>query len=125
MSKRTLTVGDQVLQSGDTLTIDGSTGDVMLGRVRTIAPALPESFDKLMGWADNARRIQIYANAETVAEAQTAIRFGASGIGLCRTEHMFFAHDRLPLMREMILARSDTERRRALEALQPLARGRF
>ena len=125
MSKRTLTIGDQVLQSGDTLTIDGSTGDVMLGRVRTIAPALPESFDKLMGWADNARRIQIYANAETVAEAQTAIRFGASGIGLCRTEHMFFAHDRLPLMREMILARSDTERRRALEALQPLQEGDF
>ena len=125
MTHKTLTIGDHALHSGDTLTIDGSTGQVMLGAVKTIAPELPPSFDKLMAWADDARHIEIYANAETVAEAQTAIRFGASGIGLCRTEHMFFAADRLPLMREMILARSDAERRRALEALQPLQEADF
>ena len=125
MARRTLTIGDMELVAGDWITIDGSTGDIMAGEVRTIAPEMPASFDKLMSWADDARRIEIYANAETVAEAQTAIRFGASGIGLCRTEHMFFADGRLPLMRRMILARTEQQRVRALKDLQPLQEADF
>ncbi len=121
-SARTLSSG---FREGDRITIDGSTGAVMLGEVPTIDPELPDAFHELMGWADDIRRLRIRANAETPVDAETARRFGAEGIGLCRTEHMFFDGDRILAMRQMIMAEGPEERRAALARLAPMQRRDF
>ena len=113
------------VKAGDTITIDGGTGEVMLGAVPTIEPELSGDFSKLMGWADEFRTIGIRANAETPADAETAIHFGAEGIGLSRTEHMFFDSERIVAVRRMIVAATEEDRRAALARLLPMQREDF
>lgn len=116
---------DRVVKKGDVVTIDGAKGEVMLGEVAMIEPELSGDFGLLMGWADGARRLKVRANAETPHDARTAREFGAEGIGLCRTEHMFFDADRIVAVREMILADDEAGRRAALEKLLPMQRKDF
>jgi len=122
---QTLTAGATTLKKGDTLTIDGSSGQVLLGRVPMLEPTLAGEFATLMQWADAARALKVRANADTPADARAAVKFGAEGIGLCRTEHMFFDEDRIRAMREMILADDETARRAALAKLLPMQRADF
>ncbi len=117
--------GEKELREGDTLTIDGGTGEVIKGKVPTIKPELSGDFATLMGWADQKRRMKVRANAETPLDAQTARDFGAEGIGLCRTEHMFFDAGRIQSVREMIFAVKEADRRAALAKLLPEQRGDF
>ncbi|MCB1680521.1 MAG: pyruvate, phosphate dikinase [Alphaproteobacteria bacterium] len=117
--------GDVEIREGDMVTIDGSSGEVILGAVKTIQPELSGDFKTLMKWADARRRMAVRANAETPLDAQTAHDFGAEGIGLCRTEHMFFDADRIQNVREMIFASSEDDRRKALAKLLPEQRGDF
>jgi pyruvate,orthophosphate dikinase len=119
------TVDGEVVTKGDWITVDGSTGRVFLGKVPTIQPTLGPDFHELMKWADKFRTLGIRANADTPLDAKTARGFGAEGIGLCRTEHMFFGDQRLAAMREMILADGVGAREKALEKLLPLQRGDF
>src|ERR1700731_3554928 len=111
---QTMTAGGVPLKKGDILTIDGSSGQVLAGRVPMQEPALAGEFATLMKWADGVRKLKVRANADTPADARAAIKFGAEGIGLCRTEHMFFDEDRIRAMREMILAEDEAARRAAL-----------
>ena len=113
------------IREGDTLTIDGSTGEVMAGEVATVQPELSGDFGTLMEWADSSRRMKVRANAETPADARVARDFGAEGIGLCRTEHMFFDAKRITAVREMILAEDEKGRRVALAKLLPEQRADF
>ncbi|HSR71124.1 MAG TPA: pyruvate, phosphate dikinase, partial [Kiloniellales bacterium] len=113
------------LKEGDVLTLDGGTGEVMLGAVPTVQPELSGDFGELMGWADEIRALGVRANAETPLDAETARRFGAEGIGLSRTEHMFFDTGRIVAVREMILAESEESRRKALDKLLPMQRQDF
>ena len=113
------------LGEGDLLTIDGGTGRVILGAVPLVPPQINEDFETILGWADDMRRLKVRANADTPEDAAKAREFGAQGIGLCRTEHMFMADDRLPLVRDMIMASGEEERRRALEKLLPLQQSDF
>jgi pyruvate, orthophosphate dikinase len=122
---QTLTVRGHTLKAGQLLTIDGSTGEVMLGEVPTRQPELSGDFATLMGWADRLRRMKVRANAETPLDAETARKFGAEGIGLCRTEHMFFDADRILAVREMILSEDETGRRTALAKIEPMQRRDF
>src|SRR5271156_5348305 len=122
---QTMTAGGKTLKKGDTITIDGSTGQVLAGKVAMREPALAGEFATLMKWADAARKLKVRANADTPADARAAIKFGAEGIGLCRTEHMFFDEDRIRAMREMILAGDETSRRAALAKLLPMQRADF
>ncbi|WP_431855449.1 pyruvate, phosphate dikinase [Azospirillum sp.] len=122
---KTIMVRDIVVKEGDILTIDGSTGEVMLGEVPTIQPELSGDFATLMGWADEIRRMKIRTNAETPLDARTARKFGAEGIGLSRTEHMFFDPQRILAVREMILADSEKGRRAALAKLEPYQKQDF
>ncbi|QKG71538.1 pyruvate, phosphate dikinase [Erythrobacter mangrovi] len=122
---RTLTIGNRELKEGDTITIDGSNGQVMAGEVATIEPELAGDFGTLMEWADKHRRMKVRTNAETEADCRMARQFGAEGIGLCRTEHMFFDADRISLVRQMILAENEAGRRAALDKLLPEQRGDF
>ncbi|UVI38827.1 pyruvate, phosphate dikinase [Qipengyuania spongiae] len=122
---RTLTIGDRGLREGDTITIDGATGEVMAGEVATIEPELAGDFATLMEWADRHRRMKVRTNAETEEDCKAARRFGAEGIGLARTEHMFFDASRISAVREMILAESEAGRRAALDKLLPEQRGDF
>ena len=124
-AKATLTVGNTTLKAGDFLTIDGGTGQVLLGEIKMQKPELSGEFATLMGWADKVRRLKVRANAETPEDAKTAREFGAEGIGLCRTEHMFFDESRIQSMREMILAHDDQGRRSALAKLLPMQRQDF
>jgi len=124
-SQQQFTVDGTVVTKGDWITVDGSTGRVFLGQVPTIQPTLDNDFYKLMTWADEFRRLRVRANADTPLDAKTARQFGAEGIGLCRTEHMFFGDQRLAAMREMILAEGVGAREKALEKLLPLQRGDF
>ena len=123
--QQTLSAGGHVLKAGDWITLDGSTGEVFAGRVATIEPTLSGDFATLMGWADAVRRLRVRANAETPEDAGTAHKFGAEGIGLCRTEHMFFAPERIGAVRQMIMAEDETARRRALATLLPFQRDDF
>jgi len=118
-------VRDRVLHAGDTITLDGSTGEVMLGEVPTVTPELGGAFDELMRWADRLRVLKVRTNADTPEDARVARAFGAEGIGLCRTEHMFFEPNRILAMREMILASDSAARERALAKLLPMQRGDF
>jgi len=119
------TSGGETIRAGEIVTIDGSTGEIMKGAVDTIQPELTGDFGKLMAWADNVRRLGVRANAETPLDAKTAREFGAEGIGLCRTEHMFFDANRILAMREMIVAKDEEGRRKALGKLLPEQRGDF
>ena len=120
----TITTKEEV-KEGDIITIDGSTGEVMLGEVKTINPDISGEFSEIMKWADEVRTLKIRANAETPLDSRTARGFGAEGIGLCRTEHMFFEPDRIFAMREMIVSRTEEQRRKALEKLLPMQRQDF
>jgi pyruvate,orthophosphate dikinase len=115
----------KTVKAGDIITIDGSTGEVLLGTVKMIEPELSGDFATLMGWADGVRRLKVRANAETAIDARTARQFGAEGIGLCRTEHMFFDPDRIAAVREMILADDEAGRRAALAKILPMQRQDF
>jgi pyruvate, orthophosphate dikinase len=119
LESRTLNIGGHQLAEGDMLTIDGGTGEVIVGEVPLVPPQINEDFETILGWADSLRRLKVRANADTPDDAAKAREFGAEGIGLCRTEHMFMAEDRLPVVREMILAGGEDERRTALDKLLP------
>lgn len=121
----TMKVKGYVLKKGDVITLDGSTGEVYLGEVKTIEPKLEGSFDRIMKIADHVRKLKVRTNADTPKDAQTARNFGAEGIGLCRTEHMFFGADRIDSVREMIIADNKTEREKALAKLLPMQREDF
>jgi pyruvate,orthophosphate dikinase len=121
----TLGVAGQTFRQGDQITIDGSTGQVLAGRVPMIEPELSGEFATLMGWADTVRKLGVRANADTATDARVALKFGAQGIGLCRTEHMFFEEHRIRAVREMILADDESMRRAALAKLLPMQRQDF
>jgi pyruvate,orthophosphate dikinase len=121
----TITVGDRTLSEGDVLTIDGGTGAVIVGEVPLVAPEVNDDLETILGWGDQHRSLKVRANADTPEDAAKAREFGAQGIGLCRTEHMFMAEDRLPVVREMILADSEEGRREALDRLLPMQQGDF
>jgi pyruvate,orthophosphate dikinase len=125
MAARTLTVAGRTLAEGEVITLEGSEGWVILAPVPLIPPAIDENFGTILGWADEMRRLRVRANADTPEDAAKAREFGAEGIGLCRTEHMFMAEERLPIVREMILARDEEERRSSLERLLPMQQGDF
>ena len=110
---------DHEINEGDLITIDGATGRIILGEVKTVKPEISGDFSKLMSWADGFRRLKVRTNSETPLDSKTAIEFGAEGIGLCRTEHMFFDEERILLVREMILSKSKEDRTKALEKLLP------
>ncbi|MBF0166331.1 MAG: pyruvate, phosphate dikinase [Alphaproteobacteria bacterium] len=122
---KTFKAGARIVKEGDVITIDGSSGEVMMGEVPTIQPELTGDFGRLMEWADAVRKLKVRANAETPLDASTARKFGAEGIGLCRTEHMFFDPKRIIAIREMILADNETGRRSALAKLIPFQRQDF
>ncbi|MBJ3778277.1 pyruvate, phosphate dikinase [Acuticoccus mangrovi] len=121
----TMTAGDTTLKAGDFVTIDGATGEVLVGEVAMLKPELSGDFQRIMAWADAARRMKVRTNADTPHDARTAREFGAEGIGLCRTEHMFFDPARINAMREMILADDTAGRRAALDKLLPMQREDF
>ena len=120
-----MTAGGQTFKKGDFITVDGSTGQVLAGKVDMIEPQLSGEFSTLIGWADKVRKLGVRANADTPADAKAAVRFGAEGIGLCRTEHMFFDEERIQAVREMILADDEKSRRAALAKLLPMQRADF
>ena len=122
---RELRVGGRTLREGDAITIDGATGEVMVGAVETVLAELSGEFEQLMKWADRFRRLRIRTNADKPEDAMLAREFGAEGIGLCRTEHMFFEPSRILAVRRMILASDVSEREKALEELLPMQRGDF
>ena len=122
---KTMISGSHVFKQGDLITVDGSTGQVLAGKVDMIEPKLSDEFATLIGWADKVRKLGVRANADTPADAKAAMRFGAEGIGLCRTEHMFFEEGRIQAVREMILADDETLRRAALAKLLPMQRSDF
>ncbi|HMJ42645.1 MAG TPA: putative PEP-binding protein, partial [Pseudolabrys sp.] len=121
----TMTAGGQTFKKGDHITVDGSTGQVLAGKVDMIEPQLSGEFSTLIGWADKVRKLGVRANADTPADAKAAMRFGAEGIGLCRTEHMFFDEERIQAVREMILSDDEKSRRAALSKLLPMQRNDF
>ncbi|HYI49794.1 MAG TPA: pyruvate, phosphate dikinase [Allosphingosinicella sp.] len=122
---RRMRVGGHVIEEGEIITIDGASGEVMLGAVPTVQPELVGDFGTLMAWADSVRRLRVRANAETPLDCRTAREFGAEGIGLCRTEHMFFDSERIMNVRRMIVAEDEAGRRAALADLLPAQRGDF
>ena len=119
------TVNGTTVKAGDWISLDGSTGELMLGRVPTRNPKLSGNFSTIMKWADEMRKLNVRTNADTPHDSEVARKFGAEGIGLCRTEHMFFEDDRILAVREMILAGDESGRRKALEKLLPMQRGDF
>jgi pyruvate, orthophosphate dikinase len=124
-ARERFTAGDRTVAKGDTITIDGSTGEVFWGPATLVPAALSGEFHVLMEWVDEIRRLRVRTNADTPADARTARAFGAEGIGLCRTEHMFFAPERILAVREMILAADEKGRRAALDKILPMQRGDF
>jgi pyruvate,orthophosphate dikinase len=118
-------LGGQTLHEGDVITLDGGTGRVFVGRVPLVPPQINEDFETILGWADDVRRLQVRANADTPEDATRAREFGAQGIGLTRTEHMFFGDERLPVVQEMILADTEAGRRVALDRLLPFQQSDF
>jgi pyruvate,orthophosphate dikinase len=125
LDTRTLTIGGHELAESDVITIDGGSGKVIVGAVDLVPPQINEDFETILDWADGLRRLKVRANADTPEDAARAREFGAEGIGLCRTEHMFMAEDRLPVVREMIMATGEDERRVALDKLLPHQQGDF
>ncbi|MDR3690457.1 MAG: pyruvate, phosphate dikinase [Fimbriimonas sp.] len=125
VNARQFKVGDVVVKEGDTITMDGSSGSVYLGALKLIDPEVSGAFGELMSWADATRKMKVRANADNPRDAQQAVEFGAEGIGLCRTEHMFFEQDRLPIVQEMILTKDEAVRQAALDKLQIVQQGDF
>jgi pyruvate,orthophosphate dikinase len=125
LDTRRIRLGGKELGEGEVITIDGGSGEVMVGEVELVPPQINEDFELLLGWADDMRRLKVRANADTPQDAAKAREFGAQGIGLCRTEHMFMAEERLPLVRAMIMASGEEERREALANLLPLQQDDF
>jgi len=121
----TAKIGDSTLREGDVITIDGGTGRVFIGEVPLVPPQINEDFETILGWADELRRLNVRANADNPEDAVRAREFGAQGIGLCRTEHMFFGDERLPVVQEMILASTEAGRRAALDRLLPFQQSDF
>lgn len=124
-SSRSFSVGDLLVKENDLISIDGSTGNVIIGEVKLIDPELSQEFQKLLTWADEKRRLKVRANADNPTDSQKARDFGAEGIGLCRTEHMFMAPDRIPFVQKMILSDNMEEREKALADLLPMQEGDF
>jgi pyruvate, orthophosphate dikinase len=122
---KTATAGGVVVKEGDVITMDGSTGNVYLGALKLIAPEVSGAFGELMTWADKFRTLKVRTNADNPRDAKQAIELGAEGIGLCRTEHMFFEQDRLPIVQEMILAEDEATRQNALDRLLPIQQKDF
>jgi pyruvate,orthophosphate dikinase len=122
---KTLRIGGHQLREGDVITIDGGTGRVIVGEVPLVPPAINEDFETILEWADELRRLKVRANADNADDAAKAREFGAQGIGLCRTEHMFFGDERLPVVQEMILAADENGRRKALDRLLPFQQSDF
>ena len=122
---KTVRIGGHQLREGDVITIDGGTGRVIVGEVSLVPPAINEDFETILEWGDDLRRLQVRTNADNADDAAKAREFGAQGIGLCRTEHMFFGEERLPVMQEMILARDEAGRRDALDRLLPFQQSDF
>jgi pyruvate,orthophosphate dikinase len=125
LDARLVRIAGHEVREGETITIDGGTGDVILGTVELVAPDINEDFQTVLGWADDLRRLRVRANADTPEDARKAREFGAQGIGLCRTEHMFMAPERLPVVREMIMAENEDGRRAALDRLLPMQQSDF
>ncbi len=125
VNAKTMKIAGHTIKEGDIITLNGSTGEVMLGEIPTVQPKLSGDFETLMKWADETRKLKVRTNAETPADAATARRFGAEGIGLCRTEHMFFDAERIIAMREMIVSQTVEGRKSALAKLLPMQRGDF
>jgi pyruvate, orthophosphate dikinase len=126
LENRRMSVGGRAIREGEWVSIDGTSGDVYLGQVATVLPDVSDPYlIKLLSWADKYRRLQVWANADYPRDAERARRFGAQGIGLCRTEHMFFETERLPYVQKMILAKSAQERQQALDVLLPFQRSDF
>ncbi|GAA0115784.1 pyruvate, phosphate dikinase [Clostridium senegalense] len=123
--EKTLIANNVIYKEGDYISLDGSTGNVYAGEIKTVEPAISGYFETLMGWADNIRALKIRTNADTPKDTAQGIRFGAEGIGLCRTEHMFFAADRIMAVREMIVAKNEEERKKALNKILPIQRQDF
>src|SRR6476660_4255364 len=123
--KKTVRIGRHKLREGDVITIDGGTGRVIVGEVPLVPPAINEDFETILDWADELRRLKVRANADNADDAAKAREFGAQGIGLCRTEHMFFGEERLPVMQQMILADDEAGRRDALDRLLPFQQSDF
>jgi len=123
--EKKMTVGDLEIKEGDVITIDGSTGQVIFGEVALVSPEMTEELRLLLQWADEIRKLGVRANADTPTDAMRAREFGAEGIGLCRTEHMFMAQDRLPIVQAMIMAKTQEERQDALDKLLPMQQGDF
>ncbi len=124
-SKKQLKIGKLIYKEGDYISLDGSTGTVYEGQIKTEEPNLSGDFGKIMEWTDEFRDLHIRTNADNPKDSKVAIEFGAEGIGLCRTEHMFFEEDRIPIVRKMIVAETEEERREALELLLPYQKGDF
>ncbi|HEV8459901.1 MAG TPA: pyruvate, phosphate dikinase [Gaiellaceae bacterium] len=122
---KTASIGGATLNEGDVITIDGGTGRVFIGEVPLVPPQINDDFETILGWADDARRLKVRANADNPDDATRAREFGAQGIGLCRTEHMFFGSERLPVVQEMILADTEEGRRAALDRLLPFQQSDF
>ena len=122
---KVMRIGDIEVHEGDYISIDGSTGNVYIGEIKTVTPELTGDFATLMSWADKYRKLKVKTNADIPRDAKVAVQFGAEGIGLCRTEHMFFDEDRIPAMREMIVSKTEEQRRKALEKLLPMQRSDF
>ena len=123
--KNTMTIGDRVFKKGDFISLDGTSGLVYAGDIKVIKATISGDFARFMSWVDKYRTLKVRTNADTPADAATAVSFGAEGIGLTRTEHMFFNEDRIPKIRQMILANAESERKTALEALLPMQREDF
>ncbi|MBQ2846241.1 MAG: pyruvate, phosphate dikinase, partial [Firmicutes bacterium] len=122
---KTLAIGEYVFAEGEYISLDGTAGDVLKGQVKTVAPELSGDFGKIMAWADEIRTMKVRTNADNPRDAKQAVDFGAEGIGLCRTEHMFFEEERIPAIRRMIMADTEEERREALKFLLPYQQGDF
>ena len=122
---KTMTVGDKVFHEGDFISLDGSTGNVYDGMIATVETSISGDFARFMSWADAARTLHVRTNADTPRDTKQAVAFGAEGIGLCRTEHMFFEADRIAAVREMILADTEEQRRKALAKIEPMQQGDF
>jgi pyruvate,orthophosphate dikinase len=122
---QTITVAGKTVKAGEFVTINGTTGDVMIGQVPTVAPTMTGDFATLMGWADKVRKLKVRTNADTPKDSVQARAFGAEGIGLCRTEHMFFGEDRIVAMRQMILAQDEAGRKAALAKIEPFQKADF
>ncbi|MDD5193032.1 MAG: pyruvate, phosphate dikinase [Candidatus Nanoarchaeia archaeon] len=124
-AEKIIEINGKRIREGEFITLDGSSGEVFLGKLELVEPALSGNFGKIMQWADEHRKIGVRTNADTPKDASTAVKFGAEGIGLCRTEHMFFEESRIKAMREMILSNNKQEREKALAKLLPMQRGDF